>query len=569
MKKIFLIAFTCALFLCKAQSPNFDWVRQFQETYPSSGIASCVALDGIGNIYTSGRFQGVADFDPGVGTYTMSSLGGYDIFIVKLDPSGNLLWAKQIGGLANDGGQSITIDFAGNIYTTGYFQGTTDFDPGIGVFNLTPFGNSDAFISKLDLNGNFAYAKQLGGSSNVFGNSLTTDLLGNLLVSGYYDGISDFDPGIGTYTLICNGGKDVFTEKLDNMGNFLWAKSIGTFSNEESLSLKVDVLGNVYSTGYFSNVVDFDPGLGTYTVSSKGAMDFYISKLDPSGNFIFVKSLGGSYNDASFDIFLDGSNNIYVTGYFQDTVDFNPSSGVYNLICPNWADIFVLKLDVSGNFIYAKQMAGLALSLGKSISIDQSGNAYVTGWFNGKTDFDPGPGTYYLTPVGSTDIFIFKLDPTGNLAWASQFLGSSGTTGNYGQGIIVNSTGDVYSVGQFQYTIDFDPGIGTYSLTATGNTDFYVHKMCQFCPLAINESALIGNIYTFPNPTKDLVNLNLNEHFIGGSIQLFDAIGKLIQTQAIKNTTEKINLNLNSGIYFIKATTKEGVSKTEKLIIEQ
>lgn len=555
----------------KSQSPSFQWVDQFNVSPSSSGgVATSVALDASGNVYTSGRFQGIADFDPGIGTYTLASLGGYDIFITKLDPLGNLLWAKQIGGLANDGGQSITIDLVGNVYAAGYFQGVADFDPGIGVFNMTPLGSSDAYISKLDPSGNFIYAKQLGGSSNVFIYSLATDLSGNLLITGFYDGISDFDPGIGTYTLTTYGSRDSFIMKLNNSGSFLWAIGIGTIGQEESLSLKVDASGNIYSTGYFYNVIDFDSGPGTYTVSAKGNFDFYVLKLNSSGNFIYVKTIGGSFFETSWSLDLDNANNIYVTGYFQDTVDFDPGPGVFNLTCSPWADIFVLKLDNNGNFIYAKQMpsSSTANNLSRSISVDPSGNAYITGWFRSTTDFDPGSGTYYLTPAGTTDIFISKLDPSGNFGWAKQFVGSSGNLGNFGNAIVVNATGDVYTAGQFQDTIDFDPGIGSYSVVATGNSDFYVHKLCQTCPLSINKNFFNERISIFPIPAKDFLNVSLTEKFINGNFQLFDAIGKLVQTQTIKNTSEKINLDLPSGIYFIKATTKEGFSKTEKLIIE-
>jgi len=142
-------------------------------------------------------------------------------------------WAKSMGGTNLEESVSIAVDDSGNIYTTGYFQGTTDFDPGLGTFNLTSAGVQDIFISKLDASGNFVWAKSIGEISTDIGYSIAIDVSGNVYTAGYFYGTADFDPGAGTFNLTSAGGQDIFISKLDASGNFVWAKSMGGISTEE------------------------------------------------------------------------------------------------------------------------------------------------------------------------------------------------------------------------------------------------------------------------------------------------------------------------------------------------
>ena len=169
MKRIiFIILLTLAATILHAQSVNFKWAKQMGGTGADAG-GSSVTVDAAGNVYTTGGFGGTADFDPGPGTYNLTSAGTYDMFISKLDSSGNFIWAKQLGGTGADAaGASIAVDADGNVYTTGGFVGTADFDPGPGVFTLSAIGNfrtKASFVLKLDADGNFIWAKQTGGGT--------------------------------------------------------------------------------------------------------------------------------------------------------------------------------------------------------------------------------------------------------------------------------------------------------------------------------------------------------------------------------------------------------------------
>ena len=162
-----------------------------------------------------------------------------------------LAWAKQLGGVYFEDGRSVAIDASGNVYSTGYFQGTADLDPGTGTFTLTSFGSNDIYVSKLDASGNFLWAKQIGGAAIDESYALALDASGNVHITGRFDGLADFDPGVSTYTLSPAGGSfaDIFVCKLDASGNFLWAGAMGTASNNDlGYAIKVDASGNIYPT---------------------------------------------------------------------------------------------------------------------------------------------------------------------------------------------------------------------------------------------------------------------------------------------------------------------------------
>ncbi len=324
-----------------------------------------------------------------------------------------LQWAKSVGGTTNDEGWSIATDLSGNVYTTGYFHDTVDFDPGVGIFNMISNGGFSIFILKLDAFGNFMWAKSIGGTVQEIGRALAVDQTGNVCITGDFDGVVDFDPGVGIFNLTSNGGADIFILKLDSAGNFLWAKSMGgTNGGDLGLAIAIDRVGNVYTTGYFYSTVDFDPGIGTYYLSAHG----------------------------------------------------------------NQQDIFISKLDSEGNFVWAKSIGNTLGDQGNSIAVDSIGNVYTTGKFEGTVDFDPGAGTYNLTCVGISSVFISKLDSAGNFVWAKGMGGLSNSSST-GESIGVDASGNVCSTGWFEATVDFDPGAGTYDLTAIGNYDIFISKL--------------------------------------------------------------------------------------------
>jgi len=390
----------------------FEWAKKMGGTNYDMGHS--IAVDASGNVYTIGQFQGIADFDPGAGTANLTSSGSNDIFISKLDASGNFVWVKQFAGTSSNVGTSIAVDALGNVYTTGYFNGTANFDPGAGTANLTSAGFTDAFISKLDASGNFVWVKQFTGTSSIYGFSIAVDASENVYTTGYFFQTADFDPGPGTFNLTSAGYDDVFISKLDASGNFVWVKQFGDIYNDRGTSIAVDASGNVYTAGSFYETIDFDPGAGVFNLTSSGYADFFISKLDASGNFVWAKKMGGSSSETEISIAIDASENVYCTGRFQGTINVNSGPGITNLTSNGAFDIFISKFNALGTFVWARKIGGSSNEIGTSIAVDAS-NVYITGYFNGTVDFDPGSGTFNLTSTSSNrDIFVHKMRSCNN-----------------------------------------------------------------------------------------------------------------------------------------------------------
>ncbi len=220
----------------------------------------------------------MVDFDPGIGTFSLP--GYFDIFISKLDSSGNFLWAKTFGDIGwYDEGKSIAVDRSGNVYATGYFTGAVDFDPSpTNTFTLSS-PNPDVFIIKLDPLGNFYWVKNMGLNSDAIGYDLKLDLQGNVYITGQFTGISNFDPSVSNFTLSSNGSQDIFISKLDFDGNFVWAKSIGSSTDDVGHSVAIDISNNIYTTGWYRNITDFDPDAGVFNLPIAGFYDMFIHKM--------------------------------------------------------------------------------------------------------------------------------------------------------------------------------------------------------------------------------------------------------------------------------------------------
>ena len=460
------------------QGMGLEWAKSMRGTGTGSGGGYSITTDATGNVYTTGYFKYTVDFDPGVGTFNLTSAGYEDIFIQKLDSNGNLLWAISMEGTDSDYGNSITTDTLGNVYTTGCFRDTVDFDPGAGTFNLTSVGYKDIFIQKLDADGNLLWAVSMGGIATDIGHSIITDVAGNVYTTGGFNWTVDFDPGADTHNLTSTGYYDIFIQKLDPNGNLIWARSMGGTSSDYGYSITTDALGNVYTIGTFRDIVDFDPGAGTFNLTSAGYRDIFIQKLDPNGNLLWARSIGGAGDHEGLSITTDALGNVYTTGCFYGTADFDPGGSTYNLSSVGNTDIFIQKLDPNGNLLWAKSMGGIDGDQGNSISTDALGNVYTTGYFFLTADFDPGAGTFNLTSAGYKDIFIQKLDPNGNLLWARSMGGESGIIGDdEGGSITTDALGNVYTTGYFRGIVDFDPGVGTLYLITAGSYDIFIQKL--------------------------------------------------------------------------------------------
>ena len=386
-------------------------------------------------------------------------------------------WAKSYGGETAEEAFAVTVDPLGNIISTGNFRGTVDFDPGTGTTIATSLGDWDVFIQKLDASGNFLWAKTFGGASADHAESVFTDQNGNIYTAGRFTQTVDFDPGSGVASHSSLGSFDVFVQKLDAEGNFLWAKTFGGANYDVCYALKVDSDGNVYITGNFMGTVDFDPGSEVYTLTAtENNRNTFVQKMDTNGNFLWAKSFAGGANWGT-SLNLDSSGNIYTTGTIFGQTDFDPGSGTFLLNSSQYYGTFVQKMDSSGNFLWAKSFGG-SYNLNTSYStVDSSGNIYTTGSFDFPGDYDPSDGTSTLTSNGHQDVFIQKMDASGNFLWAKNFGGSCEYCVDVSKSISVDTFGNIYTTGFFANTTDLDPGPGIAHYTSAGHHDIFIQKL--------------------------------------------------------------------------------------------
>jgi len=543
-------------FVIQIQAQNLQWAKGFGGTFDEESAA--IAVDASGNVYTAGYFWNTVDFDPGPGTFTLSSVGNSDIYVQKLNAAGNFVWAGSMGSVADDNAGDITVDANGDVYMTGTFNTLCDFDPGPGSFQLiTPSGSFDAFVLKLSSSGSLLWVKQMGGTSDDDGMGVFVDGSGNIYTTGKFQGTVDFDPGAGTTSLTSAGSSDIFVQKLTSTGSFAWAKSFGGATGDEGTKITVDASGNVITTGYFQAVADFDPGIGVANLTSSGLKDVFISKLDPSGNYLWAKQLGGAADDLGRAITTDVSGNVYLTGGFSGLADMDPGTGTSNAVSNGLDDIFVLKLSGTGNYGWSAQMGSTTTDKGMAIYANNS-EVIVAGDFSGTVDFDPGTGTANLSSSAG-GVFIQKLTAAGAYSWAINYGGSNLFAG------AIDASGHIYTTGIFGGTSDMDPGSTTVNLTASGNTDIYVHKLDQL-PVGITEQGSGIEAELYPNPSHGSLFVKMN----GGKnaeITIYDMHGN--ETLRMKTESSLTELNLQGfadGIYVL-TLKQEGMILKKRLAI--
>jgi RHS repeat-associated protein len=635
---------------------SFLWTRQL---IGGSSDSSGVVIDGVGNAIVSGFFSGNVDFDPGAGSFNLTSVSSNESFLWKLNNAGQFVWAKPMGGQrGTDRASGLALDIHGNIFHTGSFSGTRDFDSGPSTFTLSSAGEQDAYMTRLTADGNFEWAVRLGGNLTDHGIGIEVDANGSAIVTGDFSGSGDFDPGPGVFTLQSAGDTDIFLVKLSATGSLEWARSFGGPGVERPEAIVTDCAGNLYISGRFSQTADFDSGSAVAPLQSQGLTDAFIAKLSANGEYMLAVGFGGRGFDAAAMMVATDRGDVFVGGLFEQTVDFDPGPGVVNLTEFGARDNFLLKLiqlapchdvtvrvedgrggidtqnftiDVLGNrppeivsapvtdafagtaysydveaidpdndtlayslatkpngmtidpttgvvswlpiteaqFGYAVRVeSGLGLAVatdeagnvvttggksgdifvakyndqgaqlwaniivgpatndaGQDVAVDALGNIYVTGHFRGTLDFDSGPGIFELSSNGFEQAFVLKLDPNGRFVWATVLnnqevpghsdgegiaLDSSGNvyvSGDHANGALgfiakldnsgalmwerraatnslssmaavrVDEQGFVYGVGSFSGTTDFDPGPGVANLTSAGSIDSVVWQL--------------------------------------------------------------------------------------------
>lgn len=468
----------------------------------SGDAATATALDSSGNVYVAGNFQGAATFGQGEANQTtLNASGNDDLFVAKYNSSGALLWARHgAAGTALDRAAGVAVDGLGNIYVTGFFQGSTTFGPGsVSPATLISAGGDDLFVAKFNSNGVLQWAQRSGGGAQDRGAGIAVDASGNSYVTGWFNGAAVFGQGQSNQrTLNSVGSDDVFVAQYNANGFLQWAVRAGDAGQDQGAGIAVDSAGNSYVTGYFNWSAVFGQGqAGQTTLNSAGDRDMFLAKYDSLGTLVWARRGGGATGqDRGFAVAVDGSANSYVTGLFVGSATFGPGqANQTNLTSSGSDDIFVAKYDTNGLLQWARRAGGPDSDGGLAVAADGFGNSYVAGFFSTTATFGPGQANVTtLASAGDRDVFVAKYDAAGALQWAKR---AGGTSQEQGLAIAVDGSGNSHVTGYFFATATFGPGeAGQTSLTSAGGTDIFLAKFAGNNVVDTTAPALVISSHT-------------------------------------------------------------------------
>lgn len=371
-----------------------------------------------------------------------------------------------------------TMDAAQNIVNAGTFGGTVDFDPGAGITNVTAPSTWSSFLQKLDMNGNLQWVKSWGATGTCQPSGIVTCANGDIVVAGYFSGTVDCDPGPSTVSFTSPGMNNPYLVKYDANGNFMWAKHLSTTGNAFRSKVYYDATtSRIFWFGHFAGgTMDIDPGPAVNTITSAGGNDGFCVELDAAGNYIQHFQIGGTGSEVIYDVKTDATGNIFLSGGFAGTVDFDVTASVSTLTSVAQTDGFIAKYTSGGALTYAQQFGGTGFDNCYKLKILPTGEMYVGGTLSdGIIDLDPGAGTVSFNNSNVPTFYIVKLDNLGNYNNSATFTGGDAALVDFA----VRTNGSLIVNGYYRNTVDFDPGAGTQNSSSGGPTiyDEYVLQM--------------------------------------------------------------------------------------------
>jgi hypothetical protein len=495
-----------------AQGLSYEWGSNF-----GGGLADVgkyLTTDNDGNVILVSEFRSSYDADPGTNTANLTSAGDRDVSIVKLDPDGNLIWARSIGGNAADLPEGLAVDSDNNIFVSGQFGGTADFDPGTGVENRVSAGGQDIFLLKLDANGDFDWVFTTGSNLGETARGIAVNNNDEIIMTGYFRGTVDFDPGLGTNNLTSAGGAaDIFILKLDNAGNFISTYQLAGPGDQDGFDVVTDNLDNIYVTGYFQQSTEFNPNGPSTIVTSEGGNDIFVLKISPSNNFVWVRVFGGTSNEFGSTLAVDSDLNVILGGYYAGTLDFDPDPVDTDInISEGSNDLLIAKFDSSGEYLFGVSAGGINEDFVQDVAVDEQGNIFATGVMRNTVDFDPSANTQDVTVTGNSifaDQFFWKLDSNGNYLFAENVGGAAND-----HGFVVHCDGpNLYTVGYINGTADLDLTSANDDYTSNGSSDITISKHINCNPVSTNDvivscspiTWIDGNTYSADNNTATMM----------------------------------------------------------------
>ncbi|MGB0428855.1 MAG: hypothetical protein ACPGLV_00165 [Bacteroidia bacterium] len=438
-----------------------------------------VYVDNDGNVLTCGYYTQRIDLDGGRQIeYDLFGSRYKNGFVAKYDSIGNLLWGINLTNNNDNYVNNICTDHDNNVYITGGFSGSVDFDNSADTALLSAQSRLDAFIAKYNKNGQHIWSFNIASNGDDYGQNIIVNNSQQLIVSGAYAGQGNFAKGSKNYNLTPNGGMDVFLAKYSLDGAVDWVKTIGGTANDYPTDLKVSKGNSLFISGYFEGTADFDPESSSLNITSIGDDDIFIAKYDSVGRVLWAHGFGSTRADVSTALAVDSNANCYIVGNFKDSIDFDPSNAKHILKSHYNGDMFLSSFDSVGNFRSAFNIGNNNKSSVNTVATDHFGNIITGGLYLDSIDFDPDTSVYtnqdITAPISNAFIAKYNQDSLSlNDVWLTKSLKGGS---DYVTDLIHDSFGNIIVLGRFEGDVKFGKGKNKVILNAIGEQDIYVAK---------------------------------------------------------------------------------------------
>lgn len=516
-------------------SQTFQWAKSVEVDDFYTYVRSST-VDPFGNFIYTGSFSSASLTIGNITLYQDTFGYGGVMFVVKCDPNGNVIWAKNAGGKSASGGYSCTSDRDGNIIVTGRFQGPT---VSFGSTVLDSIGFlSDIFIAKYDSSGNLLWAKSEGTKSVDDAYNCTSDKFGNIFVTG------------------TNGGYPAFIAKYTSSGSIVWTKKVAGSSFSRGLRCVSDSNGDVYFIGEFNGGTAI---MNNTTFLAQG-WDIFIAKLDSLGAVISFTSISGASSPTCTYAGLDKDGSLIMAGNFiGDTIFFNQNIFVTKQ-STSGADMYIVKYDILRNVLWAKSFGGVKEDYIYSCSLDSNGSIFAIGAFKSES-INLQINTLYNSGgnLGTYDVFFAKFDSNGNEIWATS---AGGPSDDVGITCASSFNGDIYFAGSFvSHSITF----GQNTLSNLNGQDLFITKISSSNANSINQLSDTKKIVIYPNPSNknSKISISLDDNIKIGptsTMLIYNDIGEIIFAKKIDAKLTSFDLdNFSAGRYYIKIISNDNL----------
>ncbi len=471
---------------------SVDWVRTWGG--PGFMLFCDLAVDDDGYFYCLGSFDGEVDFDPGEAEEIAKSYDN-NLYFAKYSPTGEFIWVINLEGENFRLACGLDLDDAGNIYITGRYENSVDFDPSISGEFVRTAVEQDGFLASYDSDGNFRWVNTWPCATgfhvivdNDGGVYVVSDLItANLTRFATEDGFIDIDPGPETSMYELGGYTDVLVLKIDTDGNYIWSRAYGGAESDNGRDITHDSENNIYIVGGFRDDVDFDPGPGTAVHTASGDLDGYLLSLSSDGDYRWSHTLGAQGITNSTGV-CTLNNNVFMTGEYTFQLDFDPgpSEDLSNQSEKHFLDMYLISYTTNGDYQWASTIENYGLDRDGLVYGGPDGSIYTLV----KNDVRLGQDMQFFWPHGADDVSLSRFTPDGDRIWDITWGGPGLELFPH---MVVLNDYEFVVAGSYSYYLGSDDLQGVYSDMELGPGGFITTNDTYLMKISIAENPTAGD----------------------------------------------------------------------------